>query len=221
MDATNRFYEDAAKDGGPRRGQSVGDYWLSLSYDKGRPRQYYLSVDNGDGLQISVRELLVPLSLHMWFLNNGYNFPIVKNDELKKIMHELIESATERDEPPPMLRTDAEHIENLTRYFSIHIPSAVRAYGMEFRDGKVGDIVRMKEDLRRIYFKWQRLKDHLQRMSIRDQHITGMRTFLVEKGGYQDEKTDRGWFRCTLWIPMDLFDEVTLERWMNPDEVEG
>ena len=55
-------------------------------------------------------------------------------------------------------------------------------------------------------------------MKMNDAELKEMKEFITKKGGYQGEKGGaRDWFRCTYWVPLDVFDEVTLERWFEPD----
>jgi hypothetical protein len=191
-----------------------------LYYEEVTPCRWYLSVDGGEEQRIEPHELTVQSRFRIWHLNNRYKPPQTEKDgrRFEEMIEGLYDAAIKRDKPLPFLQTDADHIETLISYFDFTIPSMVRSKGQKFLDGKFGDWVRLKLDLRRICFKWQMLKLHCQRrLNFREKELEALKMFISKKGGYQGEQGARDWWRWTYWVPMDIFDGATLKKWLEPD----
>jgi hypothetical protein len=194
-----------------------------LYFDDVKPRRYYLAVNGSGAEPITTIELENKRWFRTWHLNQGYKAPkFGSQKEFDEWIDVLKDREIKRQEPLPFLRTDVEHIENLAAYFGIHIPNMFRAAGQQFLDGKIGDYVRVRLDIGRIYFKWQSLKMFcLRSLSFRDKETEALKMFITKKGDYQGEQGAREWFRWTYWVPWDLFDEATREKWMDVKREEG
>ena len=190
-----------------------------LYRDNEKPCNWYLSVDGQDAQPISPMELGQQIRFRNWHWKLGFKPPRSGDRKVfEEFIDQLYDAAVKR-ETLPFMQTDAGHVENLAQYFSIHIPNKVRAFGQEFLDGKTGDPVRIRLDIGRVHFKWQQLKRYCQTgLNAREEDIRSLERFIDRKGGYQSEKEGRGWFRCTYWVPWRVFDEITRERWLNPDK---
>jgi hypothetical protein len=45
-----------------------------------------------------------------------------------------------------------------------------------------------------------------------------MKVFLENHGKYNGRTEGRGWYRSTLSVPTNLFEEEILEEWLRPGE---
>jgi hypothetical protein len=114
-------------------------------------------------------------------------------------------------EPTHIMRANANELELLTSYFARYVPIWIRR-GVP--DDK-SDAIRVKEEERRIYFKWEKLAEYLRR-AYKDSDVKSMRKFIDAKGQYH--LSDRGhWWRCTWSLSFDIFDEDDVSRWLHPD----
>jgi hypothetical protein len=173
---------------------------------------------NGSGADpISAAEFGNERKFRIWHFNFKHEAPLLKGQkEFEKMINELMERAIRKEDPLPFLRSDVEYIENLTMYLDIYIPNQYRSFGQEFLDGKAGDVVRMRSDLGRIYFKWQKIKRWLiSALSTREKELDAYKMFITRVGGYQGEDGAREWFRWTYWVPMAMFGEETRVRWFE------
>jgi hypothetical protein len=147
------------------------------------------------------------------------SFPdAMKKNEWERIVQNSLENAT-KVEPPSILQKNINEIEMLQSYFSIHIPSMVRAKGDEFLRGKIGDFVRVRQDEKEIYFKWQSCAIFCRKMFTSDRKIEDLRMFLAEKGREHDRNDTKGrWYRSSISVPYEIFDPLIVEHWLHPDE---
>jgi hypothetical protein len=187
------------------------------------PRRWYLSVNGSDAQLITSQELNIQVRFRNWCLAHGHKPPMAEKVHVfEEMIGSLIDKATKREDTLPFMQTDAGCIENLTNFFDIHIPNMVRSKGQEYLAGKIGDYVRLRMDINRAYFKWQSLKRFLQRsLNVHEKELDAMKMFISAKGGYQGEEGARDWFRWTYWVPLSLFNEGLVWKWLHPDEPES
>jgi hypothetical protein len=77
------------------------------------------------------------------------------------------------------------------------------------------DVVRVKVEEQRIYFKWVPLSDHL-RQRYGDREVKALRAYLGEVS--QEHREGRGhWWRYTYSVQFGLFEPEELQRWLNPE----
>jgi hypothetical protein len=210
MDAYSKF---AKEHGGP----ICNEY--QLYWKEAGETVYFLQINGAERKPIKPKDLNIQGRFRDWHLRHHYKPPQTERDihKFEQFIEGLLDTAIKLEDPSPALRTNAEHIDRLVTYFDINIPSMVRHKGQEFLDGKVGDIVRVREDTQRIYFKWKKLKTFLERaFRTRAEDLRDLLVFLEENGGYQGEHEGREWFRCTYWVPIEMFDEVTRSAWFSP-----
>jgi hypothetical protein len=144
----------------------------------------------------------------------------VKSSDWDKIVRNGLENATEID-PPVVVATDAREKRILEAILSIHIIAGVRRNYGEFMEGKWGDIVRIRENEKRIYFKEKRLLWSVHRIQgpVEEKLIAD----FIGRKCIEHTRTGPGvrdWFRCTYSIDFSEFDEETLTKWFNPEEWE-
>jgi hypothetical protein len=199
-----------------------------LYYLDGTPRQWFLSVDGEERRSISSKELSIQSRWRTWHLDNGYKPPDTEKyiNKFEEIIGELFDSALRVDQEAPFLATDAQRMENLKLYFQVKIGPMLWEHGKEFEEGKYGDYVRLRLDHGRIYFKWESMNSWFrQGLHLKEAELQALKVFIIEKGGYQSKTGIKGWFRCTYWLPWELFDPETREEWARPpgqrEEEEG
>jgi hypothetical protein len=157
----------------------------------------------------------------IWHLNHHLKPPrkITVRGGFDKFVEELFDAAIKLEDPLPFRRTDVGCIETLAEYFRIHIPNMVRSCGQEYLDGKIGDRVRLKMNIGRVYFKWEGLKSFCQRaLHLQQVELDALTKFITKVGGHQGEKEGRDWFRCSYWVPWDIFDEAMRSGWLQEEE---
>lgn len=153
-------------------------------------------------------------------LEHQIKMPISMNQkDWLVVVGELIEEAVHIT-PSFLYRKNVEQLEILERYFGMHIPMNVRAFGDEFLHGKTGDNVRVRVKDERIYFKWDKLQVSLTRASVRYQDIKEMRAFIDAEASFHTRTDMRGWFRSSWSFPFSHFPEDVVHHWLHPDEVE-
>ena len=77
------------------------------------------------------------------------------------------------------------------------------------------DVIRVKIDEARIYFKWKNLADFLRRRYRNESVVGEMRNFVNRE--CEEHIEGRGhWWRYTWSIPFDTFDEEVMEKWLFP-----
>jgi hypothetical protein len=148
----------------------------------------------------------------------GHPFPDwFKRFEWDEVLRRNIESAV-MVEPFVLFKTSIDQLEMLTQFFGRHIPHMVRAKGAEYLTGECGDVVRVRLEEGRIYFKWEKMKFWCERVlgSVR-KDVEGMRLYLENHGRYNSRTEGRGWYRSTISVPISLFEEGLLEEWLRPD----
>jgi hypothetical protein len=217
--ATDRFNEFARGNGAP---ESVFEKEYQLSYDDVIPRRWYLSIDKSEARLIKSSQLNGQKAFRDWCSDNGHTPPMTTSVPMfEMMMGRLYDEAVKREGTLPFFLTDAGCIENLENYFDTHIPNMVRMKGQEFLTGKIGDYVRIKEDVQRIYFKWQSLKRWCMRsLNAQEKELDALKMLISAKGGYQGEEGARDWVRWTYWVPFNVFTESKVWKWLHPDEPE-
>ena len=144
----------------------------------------------------------------------------MKKLEWERIVQVGIENATVV-ETPSILQKDANEIEMLQQFFSIHIPNMVRSKGDQFLRGQTGDIVRVRQDEKEIYFKWSSCAFFCRKTMLGERQIDKLRMFLGERGRQHDRTDSKGgWYRSSMSVPFELFDPLIIEHWTHPDEEE-
>lgn len=195
----------------------IDHYELGITKINRIPAIYYVNV--ADARMPMTSEELMNMKLYR-VKSMGYtgHFPdMLKQQEWDQIVRRGLENATVI-EPTELLRTDASEIESLESYFSIHVPSAMRAGGQEYLDGKVGEYVRLKESEGRFYFKWKGLNNYCVRgLGKRDREVDRMRLFLDKVGEFHGRTDGRDWYRSTYSVPVALFDETVVYVWLHQD----
>ena len=145
-------------------------------------------------------------------------FPdLIKQPEWDDIIRKNTENAT-YVEPMELLKTNAFELEVLESYFGMHIPTDSRRFVNEgYLDGGAGEKVRVRMEEKRVYFKWGNFAIFCRRQSIQDRDVERLKFFVMNKG-LQHGLTGKGirdWFRLTYSLPLDLFDEGVVDRWLN------
>jgi hypothetical protein len=115
-------------------------------------------------------------------------------------------------EPTSLQRTNAVALEVLASWFDRVVPSAVKL-GREEKTDKVR--VQMEEE--QIYFKMEALQVYMTRKLFGKETEKAVRTYLSENAREYKNNEKSGWWRCTWAIGFDRFNEVQIERWMNPE----
>jgi hypothetical protein len=185
-------------------------YELGLVVVNREPRIYFANL--GDKrIPLSADELLTLSKFRTKCLEYGADFPAwISKTEWDGIIRRNLETAV-LVEPSPAMRTNAFELEILTSFFSIHIPSYMRV------GEKSGDAVRVREEERRIYFKWQTLARFIMR-SFSSGDVAPMRKFVDDKRNcdYHTQGPNfRGWFRCAYSVSFDKFDAEDLGKWFG------
>ena len=183
--------------------QGVQKYQLYC--DNKIPCQWYLSVNGDEAYPITSHELTVQSRFRNWHLDHQYDPPQSERNThiFEGMVKQLYAARIRRDVALPFQQTDAGHVENLVQFFNIPIMAFLRANGKEFLDGKIGDSVRMRLDVGKIYFKWQSLKK-----------ILSKRTELKREGYrdtenvYQQEGRLSRRRRCEGMVQVDVLGPV-------------
>jgi hypothetical protein len=216
------FHDMDEGDGGaPKQERKHSRYQLYVM--PGKPCQWFLSVDGEERRAISSHDLNVQSRWRNWHLDNGYRPPETEKNvnRFEEMIVELFDAAIKLEVDAPFLQTDAEHVETMRAYLQSAIGPLMWQYGEEFAAGKAGDWARLRMDQGRIYFKWEPLDSWLKRaLHMRGAELKALKVFIMTKGGYQPKTGIKGWFRCTYWLPWDLFDEQTKEKWSNGGRVQ-
>ena len=185
--------------------------WLS------DPRRFIINV--GDTrMHFAAEELLRVSRYRDKCLAAGVDFPeTMKQLEWDQVIKRSIEQATEI-EPPALFKTNAGEIEMLEWFLSIHIHNGAHEFGDEFLHGKVGDVVRVKVDEKRIWIKWKKCVIRLRgAFNLRERDLEKFRLFLITRGIEHGRTEGRDWYRSTISISFDVLDEDLLNGWLYPE----
>lgn len=147
-------------------------------------------------------------------------FPnMLKQFEWDEIIRRNVESAVEI-EPPPFMSSHAAEIEQLTTYFRHYIPHWIRTRGEEYKNGQVGDDVRIRMDRQRIYFKWDKLSFWLGRaFNMKKRELEDFRRFLYGIVDVHDRNDSLGGFyRSSYSLPFNVI--ASMDDWLHPDDME-
>lgn len=200
-------------------GSSLGmeDRELAMVIWNSDPQTFVLNVGERR-VHFTAQELVKMEIYRIKCLESGADIPPkMKQEDWDRRINNAKHDALVVD-PPDLLRTDANEIEVLQSFFSIHVPSMVRTLGNEFLAGRVGDSVRVRMEERRFYLKWQALMNFCRRaLSMHDKELTRLRLFLAMKGESHSRTDGRDWYRSTWSVPMSMFDVSILDRWFDPE----
>jgi hypothetical protein len=135
--------------------------------------------------------------------------PSMKKPEWETIVRRNLENATHVP-PSRVIRTNADELDLLARYFGAYLPSYMRV------GEKEDDKVRIRDTERRIYFKEQRLLDFCRGLPGGGNLALSMRWFIHNKCEYhQQGPGHRGWWRSTYSAQYEMFGEEELGKWFN------
>ena len=183
---------------------------LGMTIVNRKPPLFIISVGESR-ITMDSTELLNQNMFQTKFLEEQVPIPLSrKKDEHIHWINVQMSAAT-RVEPTSIMRTNAAEIEMISAWFGRVVPPWIKR-GMS--DDK-SDKIRVKEDERRIYFKWDRLVDFIRRV-YSDRDVKAMRTYVDNQCEQHSE--GRGhWWRFTYSISFDRFDEEEVSRWLNPE----
>jgi len=206
---------------GVGNGKNKPDFYeLGLSYIDRFPRVWNANIGN-KRVPLSSKELMNVGAFREKCVEFGADFPERKKAaEWDLIVRRAIDNAT-RVDPPEVMKTDAKELLIIEEWLGIHIISGVRRNYGEFMKGDWGDIVRIREDEQRIYFKPKKLlRSVTLSRGIKDEEA--VRTYIGNKlrEHKPGETGIREWFRYTNSIEFNQFNEETLQKWFNPDKEE-
>jgi hypothetical protein len=148
-------------------------------------------------------------------MDHGITPPMPRKKEEwdKMVMHSF--DVAPRIPPSQIMRTNAAEFEFLSQWLSILVPNFMRA-------GEKGkeDIVRVKVEEKRIYFKPKKLMRYCRQLSFNED---SMRSFIDNKCQYHkdDGVGIREWWRYTYSISFDMIDVDDLETWLAADKEDG
>ena len=209
---------------GVGNGKNKPDFYeLGLSYVNRVPRIFSANVGN-KRVPLLSKELMNVNAFREKCVEHGASFPDrKKGSDWDLIVRHAIENATVV-EPTDVMRTNAQELEILQTFFDTNIIHMVRARGEEFLNGKGkdDDTVRINKIDRQVYFKWLPLQRFCHRM-YRDGDADRLRKYIENECTYHGKERGSGtrkWYRCSHSIPFDKFDEVVIDRWLDPDKEE-
>jgi hypothetical protein len=191
------------------------------------PRKYIINVGD-DRVAIGPEEILKLARFRERCLASGLPFPnMMKQADWDTVVRNGIEGAT-LIEPPEVMRTSANELEMLEQWLGAHIISAVRTRGQAYLEGKEDthpsakmDVIRVRVQEQRIYFKWEACKFWALRTYSRHE-AEQMRKFVAENCTYHAKEGGlggiRGWWRCTHSIAFDVFKSEIIGKWLDPEQ---
>ncbi len=190
------------------------------------PVQWFMSVNGEEKHPITVGDLSSENSFTRWLLGRNQSIANVPNNKpLFKQFIERLRLASEKleEEPLPFMQTDAGIKEKLAHFFGNNIPLLVRKWGNAALEGGGGqfDEVRIKNN--KVFFKWEGLVRYLElAWRVRGKELDAVKQFITDHGGHNREsgRGVRRWFKWKYWLPLDVFDEDKLARWLKPEEYE-
>jgi hypothetical protein len=191
-------------------GNGVDHYELGMTIVEREPRIFYVNV--GDKrVPLSANDLLNQHKYKEKCLEYGVTPPVTKKrEDWENLINKNIETATVV-KPSAIMRSNANEIELLTQWLSIHIPSFIRV------GEKETDAVRVRIEEKRIYFKHQRLMDYCRRFSGHD--AERMRMYIFNKCEHHEQGPGfRGWWRSTHSVSFDIIDDEKIEKWLSADQ---
>ena len=186
---------------------------LAMTIVNRKPPIFIVSA-GGIRIQMSSQELLNQQLFQGRFLEERVHvpFPRKKDDHINWI-NTQIDSATVV-EPQHIMRSNAGELELLAEWFGRHIPIWLKGVSNDKTD-----VLRVKEGERKIYFKWERLSEWLRR-ACKDSDVKAMRWFLYNN--CEEHTEGRGhWWRHTISISYDMFDEDQVRRWLEEGDSSG
>jgi hypothetical protein len=191
---------------GVGEGNGIESIELGMTIVNRIPRQFWVNV-GPQRISFNADELLTQQRYKIRCLEYGVSFPnSMKKEEWENLIRRATENATVV-EPSHIMRTNANELEILSEWFGRHVPVSIRQPWNDKTDG-----VRVKEIERRIYFKWERLSEWMRR-SFKESDVKTMRIFLEING--EEHKAGGHWWRYTISISFDLFDEEVVNQWLD------
>jgi hypothetical protein len=170
-------------------------------------------------IRLSSDDLLDIKKFRIRCLENDKPFPDkIKQPDWDEVVRRNVDAAV-MVEPSVLFKTNVDQLEMLKAFFGRHIPHMVRARGEEFLAGRCGEVVRVKLEEGRIYFKWEKMKYWCERVlgSFRKE-IEEMKVFLENNSKFHGRTEGKGWYRSTQSLHINLFEEEILEEWLRPGE---
>jgi hypothetical protein len=210
---------------GVGNGKNKPDFYeLGLSYVNRVPRVWTANV-GGKRVSLSTKELFNVNLFREKCAEYGAEFPNrMKATDWDLIVRRAIENAT-MVEPTDIMKTNANEVGIIQRFFGMHIPNSVRALGQEYLNGKgkPDDLVRIRDKEHRIYFKFEGFENFCRRAQFMSkQELQGFREYISEIGEWHDRTCSLGrWYRSTYSLDMGLFNEETIKRWLAGGEIES
>jgi hypothetical protein len=190
-------------------GTGVDYHELAITIIDREPNIFFVSI--GDKrIQCTFDELWHQHKFQVKCGDHGISAPqTMKKVEWENIIRQNTEKATHAP-PSRVIRTNADELDLLARYFGAYLPSYMRV------GEKEDDKVRVRDTERRIYFKEQRLLDYCRGLSGGGNLALSMRWFIHNKCDYhQQGPGHRGWWRSTYSIQYEMFDEEELGKWFG------
>jgi len=221
----NRCHAHACKKQpfGVGQGNGVDHYELALTVWNSKPQIFFTNVGQ-ERIACNAQELESLKLYRKKCLEYTLSFPdMMPQREWDRIIKYSLENATIVD-PPELLKTNANEIAILQRFFGAHIPRSVRAWGNDYLSGKgkPDDLVRIREKEGRIYFKFDGFENFCRRsFNMGKKEFQDFRMYISEKGQWHDRTESLGgWYRSTFSMDMGLFNEDVVKRWLNGGEWE-
>jgi hypothetical protein len=213
------------------KGELIGDddkeqFDFQLYKDEEVPCNYYLAVNGGERRYITTPELNLQLRFRNWLSDGGHVPPVSqKTTDFDRRINQLRDAVIVLPKPPDIMQANAALLEKFSWYFGHHILINYRRFGQAFLDGKKGEYVRVQPRTvpvqSTVHFKWDKFARWLEKINVASKDIVAFRVFITEKGGRWGEDDGRDWFRCTYWLPCNLFGAEVVARWYNGEPVEG
>jgi hypothetical protein len=162
-------------------------------------------------VQLTENDLLYSKNIQAKYLEMREHIPpLMKNEEHRAFVNRAMENATVVG-AMALQRVNAPELEKLAGWFARRVPAWIKRGEPDDKT----DVVRVKVEEQRIYFKWVPLSDHL-RQRYGDREVKALRAYLGEVS--QEHREGRGhWWRYTYSVQFGLFEPEELQRWLNPE----
>ena len=162
-------------------------------------------------MQLTADELYNQQRFHIKCMEHRVSFPpLLKRTEWMELITRNLEDAVEV-EPGELYQEGGDQLGQLKQYVDFEIRSKVKAFGDEYLNGKMGEIVRVRIKERRIYFKWYALKTWMTRQSSGWKEIEKMRAWLNKNGIQNPRDQGREWFRSSFSVSLTVWDLLVLK----------
>jgi hypothetical protein len=202
-------------------GEGRMDWELGMIVIDREPRMFIVNMGE-KRVSLTAKELMSQKLFTEKCIDVGAPWPDkMKGDEWDRIIRIAVEDA-QIVRPSEIMRTNADEYETLEKWLGIHIPNNVRRLGLLYLNGRgdKSDAVRIKVDERRIYIKFDKLKQWC--FQTRTEKLAErVRNFVDREFTHHVQELGSGmrdWYRGTWSISFDKFDEAIIDRWLNPDK---